>query len=184
MLGGAGREWLIATIHPSLVRLSQQLGETVDLAVLQGDRVVFIDQVANVQRLQAVSGVGLAFPLHSTANGKAILAELSDERVVELLPQRLERRTPHTIIDRTDLLVHLAEVRKGGIGWDREENDLGICAVGAAIPNPLGIACAVAVPVPVARFTGRERTLAAAVRRTVDELATSLRSPELVPDTR
>ena len=161
-LAGTGREWLINVIHPTLVALSEELGETVDLAVLRGDRMVFVDQVANVQRLQAVSAVGLAFPLHSTANGKAILATLTDERVAELLPRRLPKLTPHTITNRAELLAELDDVRATGLGWDREENDVGICAVGAAIANPLGIAAAFAVPVPASRFYGREGELAAA----------------------
>ena len=142
--------------------------------MLRGDRIVFVDQVANVQRLQAVSAVGLAFPLYSTANGKAILATLTDERVGELLPRRLPKLTPNTIASRGELLAELAEVRSTGLGWDREENDVGICAVGAAIANPLGIAAAFAVPVPASRFYGREAELAAATRRALAAITASI----------
>ena len=173
-LAGAGHEWLINAIHPTLMALSEELAETVDLAVLRGDRVVFIDQVANLRRLQAVSAVGLAFPLHSTANGKAILATLTDERVGELLPSRLPCLTLHTITRRAELLADLAEVRRTGLGWDREENDVGICAVGAAIANPLGIATALSVPVPVSRFYGREDELAAATRRALADITAAI----------
>ena len=71
----------MAQVHPELVALSDRLKETVDLAVLSGDRVVFIDQVARPQRLQTVSAVGVSFPLHSTANGKALLATLDEAEV-------------------------------------------------------------------------------------------------------
>jgi DNA-binding IclR family transcriptional regulator len=162
-LASASREWLVADVHPQLVALSAELGETVDLAVLSGDRVTFIDQVARPQRLQAVSAVGVSFPLHSTANGKALLAELDDGEVRKLLPGRLPRLTPNTLTSFEALLADLADVRATGIAWDREENDVGICAVGTVVPNPFGIPTAVTVPVPASRFAGAEERLADAL---------------------
>jgi DNA-binding IclR family transcriptional regulator len=162
-LANASRELLVANVHPQLVALSSELGETVDLAVLSGDRVTFIDQVARPQRLQAVSAVGVSFPLHSTANGKALLAELDDDEIRKLLPTRLPRLTPNTITSFEALLAELADVRASGLAWDREENDLGICAVGVAIANPFGVLTAVTVPVPAGRFAGSEARLADAL---------------------
>jgi DNA-binding IclR family transcriptional regulator len=173
-LAHASREWLVANVHPELVRLSAELGETVDLAVLSGDRVTFIDQVARPQRLQAVSAVGVSFPLHSTANGKALLAQLDDAEVRRLLPRRLERLTKSTITSVDALLAELAEVRDTRLGWDREENDVGICAVGTVIPNPFGIPTAVTVPVPASRFAGGEARLAAALLSTRERIEAAL----------
>jgi DNA-binding IclR family transcriptional regulator len=168
-IASANREWLVAQVHSELVSLSDRLRETVDLAVLSGDRVVFIDQVARPQRLQTVSAVGVSFPLHSTANGKALLATLDDAEVRKLLPSRLRRLTCHTITSLEVLLGELDEVRATGLAWDREENDIGICAVGSSLHTGVGIATAVSVPVPASRFTGREdelgRALSTASRR-------------------
>ena len=132
-IASANREWLVAQVHPELVALSDRLRETVDLAVLSGDHVVFIDQVARPQRLQTVSAVGVSFPLHSTANGKALLATLDEAEVRKLLPARLRRLTCHTITSLDVLLAELEEVRETGLAWDREENDIGICAVGCTV---------------------------------------------------
>jgi DNA-binding IclR family transcriptional regulator len=173
-LANASREWLVANVHPQLVALSAELGETVDLAVLSGDRVTFIDQVARPQRLQAVSAVGVSFPLHSTANGKALLAELADDEIRKLLSSRLPRLTPHTITSFDMLMAELADVRSSGVAWDREENDLGICAVGTAIPNPFGVLTAVTVPVPASRFGGSEARLADALLAARREIEVSL----------
>lgn len=164
-IASANREWLVAQIHSELVALSDRLKETVDLAVLSGDHVVFIDQVARPQRLQTVSAVGVSFPLHSTANGKALLATLDEAEVRKLLPPRLRRLTCHTITSLDVLLAELEEVRATGLAWDREENDIGICAVGSTVATGVGIVTAVSIPVPASRFAGRE-----------DELATSLRA--------
>ena len=155
--------------------LSDKVRETVDLAVLSGDRVLFIDQVARPHRLQTVSAVGVSFPLHSTANGKALLATLDDAEVRRLLPRSLRRLTCHTVTSLDVLLTELAGVRATGLALDREENDIGICAVGTAIENPIGLPAAVTVPVPASRFAGREDQLAtslhAACRRMERKLA-------------
>ena len=59
--------------RPIMAELSQELGETVDLSVLKGNSAVFTDQIQGRHRLRAVSAIGESFPLHCTANGKALL---------------------------------------------------------------------------------------------------------------
>lgn len=159
-LGIASREALSDRIRPVLVELRRKLDETVDLSILDGTTVRFIDQVTAPQRLRATSAVGEAFPLHCTANGKALLAALPEDTVASLLPKRLERLTPQTIVSRDELLAELAEVRQEGVAFDREEHTEGICAVGAAVLDPSGTVAAISVPVPTQRFTGREAELA------------------------
>ncbi len=66
------------TARPYLRELSAKTGETVDLAVLDGDKAVFVDQIPGTHRLRAVSAIGVSFPLHCTANGKAMLASLDE----------------------------------------------------------------------------------------------------------
>jgi DNA-binding IclR family transcriptional regulator len=63
------------------------------LAVLNRDRVFFIDQVTAPHRLQALSAVEVSLPAHCTAIGKALLAGLTDEQVERLLPKRLPAET-------------------------------------------------------------------------------------------
>lgn len=147
---------LVETFRPFLVELSRTLDETVDLAVLTGDEVYFIDQVAASHRLAAVSDVGRAFPVHCGANGKALLAEMTDEKVLALLGDRLKALTPNTITDPDAFLADLATVRAAGIAFDREEHHVGISAAGTTIDNPSGLAVAISVPAPSSRFVERE----------------------------
>lgn len=162
-LAAAEREALGESLRPILLDLRRQLDETVDLAVLDGSSVRFIDQVPAPRRLRAMSSVGELFPLHCTANGKALLASMSVARAEALLPKRLERFTPKTIVSRAKLLDELGDVRTKGIAFDREEHTEGICAIGATISADT----AISVPVPTQRFRGREEELAAAVRAAV-----------------
>jgi DNA-binding IclR family transcriptional regulator len=150
-------------IRPQLERLSQDVNETVDLAMLDRDKVIFVDQVAAPQRLQAVSAIGARFPAHCTANGKALLAELPPEQVEALLPAKLPRLTRNTVTSRAKLLRELQQVRAEGVAYDREEHTEGICAVGKTIADGIGGRAAVTIPLPALRFYGRERPLAKAL---------------------
>jgi DNA-binding IclR family transcriptional regulator len=162
-LGAASREALGEQLRPVLLDLRRRLDETVDLAVLDGAAVRFVDQVPAPRRLRAMSSVGELFPLHCTANGKALLAAMPVEQVEALLPARLERFTPRTIVSRAKLLDELAQITQTNVAFDREEHTEGICAVGAVVGNG-DLPAAISVPVPVPRFYGREDELAAAVR--------------------
>jgi DNA-binding IclR family transcriptional regulator len=161
-------------IHPLLEQLSRELQETVDLAVLEDDHVLFVDQVATAQRLRAVSNVGATFPTHCTANGKVLLAGLPPARARELLPETLLRLTPRTAATRDDLLTELEEVRTTGIGFDREEHATGLCAVARAVTAPDGWTAAVTVPLPAQRFYGNERVLVSALVAACAEIETML----------
>ncbi|MFO1061093.1 MAG: IclR family transcriptional regulator C-terminal domain-containing protein [Dongiaceae bacterium] len=160
-----------------LVELSRDLGETVDYAAIRGDRLVFIDQIAGSQRLRAVSAVGEVFPLSCTANGKAYLAQLTDEGVAQLVGTSYEARTPHTITALPALLAELARVRRAGYAVDREEHTLGICAVGVALRDRFGHPVAISVPMPTMRFQGREEAIAERLLRARRELEADFAAP-------
>jgi DNA-binding IclR family transcriptional regulator len=143
---------LIEIADPVIARLSSELRETVDLAILRGDGVLFIHQFIGPQRLRAVSAVGELFPLHCTANGKAILAALKKTEMLRLVPKSLPAFTANTITTRSALLAELHKIRESGVAFDQGEHTLGICAVGAAIHDAAGHQLAISVPVPSVRF--------------------------------
>ncbi len=163
-MANAVRLSLVMDVHPFLEELSRQLNETVDFSILEGDRVTFLDQVASCHRLRAISAVGESFPLHCSANGKALLAALPPAQRSKALPSRLTRLTANTITNAAQLCRELTLVALHGVAFDREEHSAGVCAVGAVVPAVTGQMVAVSVPVPAQRFYGRERELARAVR--------------------
>ena len=155
--------WL--DLRPRIIELSSRLGETVDLSVLEGSSAVFVDQVVADNRLRAVSRVGAVFPLHASANGKALLAVMPEPDVRRVLGGRLERFTPATVTDPEALRGELARIRSsGGIAVDREEHTLGVCAFGAVIGTVGYDLVAVSIPVPTQRFTEREFEIQQALR--------------------
>ena len=165
-LGAAARGSLREDMRHHLLRLAKEVNETVDLSILDGEGVRFIDQVLSTRRLVAVSAVGVRFPLHCTANGKALLAAMPAEQAEAILPSRLQSLTPHTITSRKALLAELETVRAEGVAFDREEHTEGISAVGTVVRDAYGVAAAVSIAVPTQRFTGEEDKLETALRQT------------------
>src|SRR2546427_3672490 len=88
---------LVRTARPVLEELADRTRETVNLGVLSGDAVVYIDQVTGTRSIVAVSWVGRRTPLHATSNGKVLLAWLDPEELEPLLAGPLDRSTPGTI---------------------------------------------------------------------------------------
>ncbi|MBV7507798.1 IclR family transcriptional regulator [Bacillus sp. sid0103] len=166
MLAAAVQSDLREEVRPFLIQLSRQVNETVDLSVLDNGKVLFVDQIIAPHPLQATSQPGASFPLHCTANGKAILASLPITEVERLLPEDLPQYNENTITSRKELLKELEVVRQQGIAFAREEHIQGICAVGAVIADQIGNLSAVSIPLPSTRFYGNEEKLASALRDT------------------
>jgi DNA-binding IclR family transcriptional regulator len=166
----AGRRDLRHEAAPYLEQLSHELHETVELVVLDGGEALFTNQFVSSRSLRVVAQVGDRFPLHCTACGKALLAELPEEDALALIPARLERFTPHTDVDRRRLLKSLETVRADGVAYDHQEHTIGVSAVGAAIRDASGALAALTVVMPAARLEGHEEHIAAAVLRVRDEI--------------
>ena len=161
-LAVVGRRDLISVLEPSLERLSMDLNETVDLAVLDGSQVLFVAQHPAPQRaLMAIARVGAHFPAYTLASGKALLAQLQHEEILRRLPRRLEPTLGGRPRTREALLRELAQVRATGLAYEREEMRHGICAVAVAVTDVDGRSASIAVPMPAARFTDAEEQVAA-----------------------
>jgi DNA-binding IclR family transcriptional regulator len=160
--------------RPIIAALSQTIGETVDLSVLKGKTAIFTDQIQGSHRLRAVSAIGESFPLHCTANGKALLSVLTPEKAAHLLRGPLPRLTRSTITNRGELLKAIDACRRSGIASDDEEHTEGISALGTGFVDPLGRAIALSIPVPTARFTRIRSKLAAPLLVARDRILAAL----------
>src|SRR5438067_13884112 len=108
-----------------LQELAARTGETVNLAILQGDQVVNIDQIAAPNLVVNVNWVGKQTPLHATSNGKVLLAYLSEDERRRLLDRALPRLTPRTITDPRLLAKQLPRVLTDGHACPLEALALG-----------------------------------------------------------
>ena len=120
--------------EPHLRRLHEQTAETVHLGVLQGVEVIYLDKVESRQAVRMHSQIGNASPVFCTGVGKAALAALADpelERRIEAIAFR--RYTDSTLPDGGALRAEIAEIRKSGVAFDRQEHEPGIHCVAAPI---------------------------------------------------
>jgi DNA-binding IclR family transcriptional regulator len=167
------------TARPYLRELSAKTGETVDLAVLDGDKAVFVDQIPGTHRLRAISAIGVSFPLHCTANGKAMLAAMGAEELSRLKKRvRLTAFTKNSIRSWEKLEDELLRIREAGIAYDREEHSVGISAIGTAIIGVEGDIAAITIPTPTVRFANKATELAKALkvcREKVDRILSNRR---------
>jgi DNA-binding IclR family transcriptional regulator len=160
-IGAAVGSSTIALLRPHLRALSEEVGETVDLAVLSGGSAVFVDQVPGRQRLAAMSAVGERFPLHCTANGKAILACVAEADVLALVEKSIAEHPDHPLTDHYALMHDLGRTRQTHLAFDFEEHRGGITAVGTALLDWFDRPIAISIPIPSLRFADRQDEITA-----------------------
>jgi IclR family transcriptional regulator, acetate operon repressor len=135
--------------RPTMEHLSQLSRETVNLAVPRGSQVVTIDQLDSQYLVGATNWVGVDVPAHCTALGKVLAAY----GVLPLPPGHLERRTPHSPVDRAQFDHALVEVRRRGWAASLDELELGLAAVAAPVRAVDGtVIAAVSISGPTGRI--------------------------------
>lgn len=145
-------------LRPVMKEISAATSETVDLAILEGRQMRFIDQVIGSQRLRTVSSIGETFPLTTTANGKAALACLDEPMAEKLILSELSEH-PEFEIQLSPLLAELSRIRAGDLARDVNDHTAGVSALGFAVVGQNGDVFAVSVPAPSSRFIAVEPEL-------------------------
>jgi IclR family transcriptional regulator, acetate operon repressor len=147
---------LIGAAHPSLERLAKSAGETVNLGVLSGSRVSYVDIVESHRQVRLAAKVGDRDRIHSTALGKAIASQLSEDAVRHILRvEGMPVLTKRTIDDPDSYLKALVVVRQQGYAVDDRENESDGRCVAAALPIP-ELQAAVSLSAPASRFSADE----------------------------
>jgi DNA-binding IclR family transcriptional regulator len=161
-----------------MAQLATQFGETVHLAALEGDRVVYIERFEGTHAVRiAVSSVGSMLPAHCSGVGKMLLAHMPPDRMEAIVADaELQAFTPATITDPELLATELAEVRRRGVAYDREEVLPEVCCVAAPIAQPPGeTVAALSITAPAHRFAARQDHFELAVTRGADMITRYLR---------
>jgi DNA-binding IclR family transcriptional regulator len=151
-LGAAADVGTEKIVRPFMQELARAADETVDLSVLRRDAAVFVEQIQGTQRLAAVSAIGKEFPLHCTANGKAILSCFAKEDATKLVDKSLIAHPDFPLADRAKLSRELETARRKHLAFDLGEHGVGISAVGVAVVDAFGRPVAVSIPAPTHRF--------------------------------
>src|SRR6266545_4918501 len=140
---------LVRTAHPVLEELAERTRETVNIGVLSGDAVLYLDQVSSSHLIASTNWVGRRTPLHCSSSGKVFLAHLPKPVLEQALARPLEAPTPRTVTDPARLRRQLDEVRVRGYAAIQEELEQGLNAVAALVRQLDGdVAAAVSVSGP------------------------------------
>ena len=163
--------------HAILARLVEEIGETCNLTMLDGDAVVYLDRVETSEKVRLHMEVGSRVPLHCTASGKLFLAHLPPARLRPVLGAApLKRYTERTVTSIDSLERELQKIRTSGVGSDTSEYLQGSVCLAVPVMDPRGRVCAaVAVHGPAPRMTlKRGYGFLPAMRRAASAIASSL----------
>lgn len=160
--------------HAVLRALVDEIGETCNMTMLDGDEVVYIDRVETAWPLRAHLQPGSRVPIHCTASGKLFLSQLPARRRRHLMQAApLKRYTETTITEPKKLERALARIRAEGFSTDNEEWLAGMIAVAVPVLDESGrVYAAVAVHAPEPRMTLEQaKRHLPALRRAADALS-------------
>ncbi len=138
-LGDTASRLLGRWATPVLDDLVAAVGETANLALLDGDRAVYVAQVPSPHSVRMFTEIGRRVPLHCTGVGKALLSQLPGTVVDALIARTgLPAVTPATITDPARLRLELARARERGWVRDEGEQETGVRCVAVPVPGPTG----------------------------------------------
>jgi DNA-binding IclR family transcriptional regulator len=177
-LAGAARRTLdlVQESRPVCRALAQQVGETVNLAILSGREVLYLDQTAGPAALSPHNWAGKRVPLHATSDGKVLLAYLPEAELASSLVPPLARFTERTITAPDEFSQVLAEVRRRGFATAVDELEAGLTAIAAPVRNAEGdVAASISASGPSFRIpAGRVPAIAESVRHGAAEISRRL----------
>jgi IclR family acetate operon transcriptional repressor len=156
---------------PYMQALRKRWDETVNLGVVEGTNIVYVEIFESQRALRMQARIGRRDPIHTTAIGKAILAHLPQELVRQILPPRLGKRTSRTVCSAATLARELALTRRTGYALEESENEDGASCIGVPIFDESNEAAAgLSIAAPTARLNTAMRqrmapTLIDAARR-------------------
>lgn len=129
----------VARVQPILEEYAVRLNETVSLAMVR-DAVNYdvIAEASGSRYLNVTMYVGETYPVHASATGKLMLAEMSDDEVAQSLPKKLERFTPATITKRELLIQELHKIRDQGYSVMDSELEEGLFVVALPVRDVAG----------------------------------------------
>ena len=158
----------ITQARPYMRELVAETGETSNIAVLKGDKHVFVGQIECSEVMRMVVQIGSEGHLHAAGVGKALLSALPEDEVRAIAKRTgLVKLSDKTITNITGLLKELKKIRNNGYSFDDEEQSTGLRCIASNIHNEYGEAiAAVSISGPVVRLTDdRIERLASTVKQ-------------------
>ncbi|NYD40558.1 IclR family transcriptional regulator [Nocardioides panaciterrulae] len=147
-LGESSSHMLGVWARPHLARLARELGESANLAMLDGDEVVYVAQQQSRHSMRMFTEVGRRVLPHCTAVGKAMMATMPPEQVREILARTgMPHHTANTVTDVEEFARQLVWAAEHGYALDEGEQEVGVRCVAVPVPDvPTRLALSVSGP--------------------------------------
>jgi len=144
---------LRAEARPILDWLRQELDETVNLTVSEGDEAVYIERATTRNMMRVEQLIGTRAPLHATAVGKLFLSARGPRGCADYVRrQRLRALTPNTITDVAELSHEVETAARQGYAFDDQEAELGVGCIAVPVRDSGGdLVAALSVSAPIER---------------------------------
>ncbi len=167
---------LVDVARPHLVELMNAVGETAGLSVLDGDEVLYLDQVSAQSEIQVRDWTGERVKAHLVSSGLVLLADSGAAAIDRYLAVPLIRQTERTMTDPVALRRRLDAVRSDGAAWVIDELIDGLSSVAAPLRDAKGRAIgALHVHGPSFRFPGaRSTVITTKVRSAAERISAAL----------
>ncbi|MDZ8723589.1 HTH-type transcriptional repressor AllR [Escherichia coli] len=168
---------VLSVAGPFMRRLVLLSGETVNVAIRNGNEAVLIGQLECKSMVRMCAPLGSRLPLHASGAGKALLYPLAEEELMSIILQTgLQQFTPTTLVDMPTLLKDLEQARELGYTVDKEEHVVGLNCIASAIYDDVGsVVAAISISGPSSRLTeDRFVSQGELVRDTARDISTAL----------
>lgn len=139
--------------RPVMQWLRDQVGESVNLTLREGDQVVYVERAIPNRMMRVEQVIGSRAPLHVTAVGKLMLGESGDEAIRDYAARTgLPALTVNTRSQVEALLTDIHACRTRGYALDDEEAELGVGCIGALVRDATGaVVAGLSVSAPIER---------------------------------
>lgn len=144
------RDPVVRAAAPVLDDVRAEVNETVHLARLDGENIIYLASRESQHHLRTVSRVGRRLPAHATALGRAILANRPDGE--SLVPERPEVLSPKGLRDRAAILAELETARTRGYAAESEQTGPGLGCRAVVLTYNTPVTDALSCSVPLARL--------------------------------
>lgn len=138
-------------IKQYMKKIVRECNEICQIGIYSDGNVVYISKEEPSQAIKLISSVGKAIPAYSTALGKSLLSQFTDEEIREIYKNELKPITPYTITDMDRLLKEIQKVREKGYSYEKSESTLDVECVAVPLYNKGKLFAAMSISIPIFR---------------------------------
>lgn len=181
-MGEVASGQLGAWARPHLASVVEQLGETANMAILDGDMATYVAQVPSAHSMRMFTEVGRRVHTHASGVGKAMLAQLDDTQVRGIVTRAgMPTPTEYSIADVDSLLEDLSRIRDRGYSIDDNEQEIGVRCFAVAVPGMPSLT-AISVSGPLTRVDDKFAERAVPIlTRTAELISADVRNAYRAP---